>query len=303
MAWTVVTRVRRRGGDRGDLTGQAGRDVGAARRHGRRDPADGLLQRGGVVADLAGPDGQLGARRARGRCGRARGHRRAGRGRARLAVPAEEPHAARRRMDATEPSDTAIGFSIPSPATFRLDRVEPRGMGPRSAGRRRLRPGSMPPGEGLALHEAGLAGAAVGPLLEIGSYCGKSAVYLGTAARSAGTVSSRPSTTTTAPRRTRPGGAPRSGGRRPAHRSHGHAAVPRCTIEDAGLESSPSRRRRLADGGRHWATSVGLLFIDGGHALDVAMADYATWPGSCGRRAAGDPRRLRVRPTAGRRRS
>ena len=46
----------------------------------------------------------------------------------------------------------------------------------------------MPEDEGLALHRAGQAAAAVGPLLEIGSYCGKSAVYLGTAARAAGTV-------------------------------------------------------------------------------------------------------------------
>src|SRR6266571_1405823 len=46
----------------------------------------------------------------------------------------------------------------------------------------------MPDDEGLALHDAGRAGAAAGPLLEIGSYCGKSAVYLGGAAREAGTV-------------------------------------------------------------------------------------------------------------------
>src|SRR4051812_22891132 len=46
----------------------------------------------------------------------------------------------------------------------------------------------MPDDEGLALHRAGLAGAAVGPLLEIGSYCGKSGVYLGAAAAEAGTV-------------------------------------------------------------------------------------------------------------------
>src|SRR5437870_11203946 len=46
----------------------------------------------------------------------------------------------------------------------------------------------MPDDEGLALHDAGRAGAAAGPLLEIGSYCGKSAVYLGAAARQAGTV-------------------------------------------------------------------------------------------------------------------
>src|SRR5438105_15160112 len=46
----------------------------------------------------------------------------------------------------------------------------------------------MPDDEGLALHEAGLRGAAAGPLLEVGTYCGKSAVYLGAAAREGGTV-------------------------------------------------------------------------------------------------------------------
>ena len=46
----------------------------------------------------------------------------------------------------------------------------------------------MPDDEGLALHDAGLAGGAVGPLLEVGTYCGKSAVYLGAAAREAETV-------------------------------------------------------------------------------------------------------------------
>ena len=46
----------------------------------------------------------------------------------------------------------------------------------------------MPDEEGLALHRAGLEAASAGPLLEIGSYCGKSAVYLGAAARAAGTV-------------------------------------------------------------------------------------------------------------------
>src|ERR1700722_17193319 len=48
--------------------------------------------------------------------------------------------------------------------------------------------GFMPDDEGLALHAAGVIGGAVGPLLEIGTYCGKSAVYLGAAARTAGSV-------------------------------------------------------------------------------------------------------------------
>ena len=48
--------------------------------------------------------------------------------------------------------------------------------------------GFMPDDEGLALHEAGCDGGRVGPLLEIGSYCGKSGVYLGAAARECATV-------------------------------------------------------------------------------------------------------------------
>ena len=49
-------------------------------------------------------------------------------------------------------------------------------------------PGFMPAEEGLALHEAGRQAATLGPLLEIGSWCGRSAMYLGDAAEQAGTV-------------------------------------------------------------------------------------------------------------------
>ena len=50
--------------------------------------------------------------------------------------------------------------------------------------------GFMPEDEGEALHRTGVAAAAsqLGPLLEVGSYCGKSAVWLGAAARSGSTV-------------------------------------------------------------------------------------------------------------------
>ena len=46
--------------------------------------------------------------------------------------------------------------------------------------------GFMPDDEGLALHRLALEQLAVGPVLEVGSYCGKSAVYLGAAARAVG---------------------------------------------------------------------------------------------------------------------
>ena len=108
--------------------------------------------------------------------------------------------------------------------------------------------GFMPDDEGLALHDAGLVGGAVGPLLEIGSYCGKSGVYLGAAARRAAPCCSR-STTTTARRRTRPGGStttPRSS--TPRTGPHGHAAV--LPAHDRGRRARGRRRRRarrLAD--------------------------------------------------------
>ncbi|MGW4801721.1 class I SAM-dependent methyltransferase, partial [Nonomuraea sp. NPDC004297] len=48
--------------------------------------------------------------------------------------------------------------------------------------------GFMPPEEGLALYEAACRYGTLGPVCEIGTYCGKSAVYLGAAARQSGSV-------------------------------------------------------------------------------------------------------------------
>ncbi|MGI8522582.1 MAG: class I SAM-dependent methyltransferase, partial [Nocardioides sp.] len=46
--------------------------------------------------------------------------------------------------------------------------------------------GFMPDDEGLALHRIALDRLPHGPVLEVGSYCGKSATYLGAAAREVG---------------------------------------------------------------------------------------------------------------------
>ena len=48
--------------------------------------------------------------------------------------------------------------------------------------------GFMPVDEGLALYGAAASVATTGPFLEIGSYCGKSGVYLGTAAETRSTI-------------------------------------------------------------------------------------------------------------------
>src|SRR6478752_5139778 len=46
--------------------------------------------------------------------------------------------------------------------------------------------GFMPEDEGLLLHRWARDRAPYGPLLEVGTYCGKSAIYLGAAAREVG---------------------------------------------------------------------------------------------------------------------
>ena len=142
----------------------------------------------------------------------------------------------------------------------------------------RRTPGFMPDDEGLALHAAGLAGSSWGPLLEIGSWCGKSAVYLGDAAEQAGTVlfsvdHHRGSEENQAgwehhdPTLVDPGT-----GRidtLPAFRR---------TVEEAGLEATViavvGESTRVA---AHWQTRLGMVFVDGGHGQSPAHADYQAW--------------------------
>ncbi len=138
--------------------------------------------------------------------------------------------------------------------------------------------GFMPDDEGLALHEAGLAAAAAGPLLEIGSYCGKSAIYLGAAARARGSV-----LFTVDHHRG-------SEENQPGWEWHDERFVDPVT---GRFDTLPWFRQTIAAAGlddvviavvgdsttvaRHWASPLGLVFIDGGHAHDVALRDYQGW--------------------------
>jgi predicted O-methyltransferase YrrM len=138
--------------------------------------------------------------------------------------------------------------------------------------------GFMPPEEGMALYRAGLTAADVGPLLEIGSYCGKSGVYLGAAAQERKTV-----LFTVDHHR---GSEENQEGwehhdTRLVDKATGRMdTLPffRRTIEEAGLEDTviaivgPSPVV-----GAHWTTPLGLLFIDGGHGPEPAHRDYETW--------------------------
>src|SRR5205814_1621835 len=129
--------------------------------------------------------------------------------------------------------------------------------------------GFMPPEEGDALYDAARAAAAAvpgAPLIEIGSYCGRSTVWLGAAARDAGTVlftvdHHRGSEENQA-------GWQWHDATLVDARTGRMDTLPvfRRTIEDAGLEDvvvavvGPSPVVA-----RHWSTPAALVFIDGGH--------------------------------------
>jgi len=141
--------------------------------------------------------------------------------------------------------------------------------------------GFMPPDEGDALHEAALAaGAAVPglPFLEVGSYCGRSTVWLGGAARAAGSVLfavdhhrgseenqagwEHHDTSVVDPRTGKMDTLPRF----------------RDTIHDAGLEDVVfAVVGQSAAVAAHWASPLALLFIDGGHGHEPARLDYEGW--------------------------
>lgn len=139
--------------------------------------------------------------------------------------------------------------------------------------------GFMPSDEGVALYEAATMVPDGGsPMLEIGSYCGKSAVYLGTGARERHTVlfaldhhrgseENQPGWEWHEPDLVDP-----EVGR--------IDTLPRFrrTIHDADLESAVVAV--VGDSptvGRHWAIPLSLLFIDGGHGSEPAHRDFDLW--------------------------
>ncbi len=140
--------------------------------------------------------------------------------------------------------------------------------------------GFMPDDEGLALHRIGVKAAAsgLGPILEIGTYCAKSAVYLGSAAAPPGVV-------VFSIDHHRGSEENQAGWDHhdedvvdPASGRMDTLPWARRTIEAAGLQSTVvlivGSSTTVAGG---WRTPLSLLFIDGGHGRDVAWADYSCW--------------------------
>jgi MMP 1-O-methyltransferase len=138
--------------------------------------------------------------------------------------------------------------------------------------------GFMPPDEGRALFETAAAYAARGPVAEIGTYCGKSTIYLAAAARQAGQL-----VVTVDHHRG-------SEENQPGWEYHD----PELVDPAAGkLDTLPHFRAALAASGLEehviaivgrsaavaalWRAELGLLFIDGGHTDAAAGADYEGW--------------------------
>jgi predicted O-methyltransferase YrrM len=142
--------------------------------------------------------------------------------------------------------------------------------------------GFMAPEEGDALYDAAVAAGAVLPglaFLEVGSYCGRSTVWLGGAARDCGTVLYAVDHH-------------RGSEENQAGWEHHDTSVVdprigkmdtlpffRATIHDAGLEQEVfavvGQSPLVA---AHWATPLAFLFIDGGHGDEPARLDYEGWP-------------------------
>ena len=143
--------------------------------------------------------------------------------------------------------------------------------------------GFMPEAEGLALCETAEAYAPLGPVLEVGSYCGKSAIYLAAGVRGARARGVRQQVVTVDHHRG-------SEEHQQGWEYHDASLVDqgtglidtlprlRATLAAAGVEDDVvAIVGRSADVARLWRTPLGMLFIDGGHTDAAAQADYEGW--------------------------
>ena len=138
--------------------------------------------------------------------------------------------------------------------------------------------GFLAPEEGEALFNAAAARAPHGPCLEIGGYCGKSALYIGTACAAAGelhfSIDHHRGSEENQP-----------GWEYFDETLWDEAAgaidtlpIFRSNMRKAGLEGTviPIVGRSI-DIARRWGTPLSFLFIDGGHTMEHALNDYRGW--------------------------
>ena len=134
--------------------------------------------------------------------------------------------------------------------------------------------------EGRRLYELGCECGHLGPALEIGSYCGRSTLWLGSGCREAGAVLFA---------------VDHHGGSEEHQRGEEYHDTELYDNNSGRIDSLPSFRRTLERAGlldtvvpivagstlaaRAWRTPLSLVFIDGGHSHEAARADYANWSG------------------------
>ena len=132
--------------------------------------------------------------------------------------------------------------------------------------------------EAQRLFNLALASSKVGPCLEIGSYCGKSAIYLGTACKENNSVLFSIDHHTGSEEQ-QPGQEyfdpdllDQETGKIDTLRLF------RKTIEDFDLENAVIPvigRSEIV--GRFWQTPLSLIFIDGSHSYESVLNDYKIW--------------------------
>ena len=138
--------------------------------------------------------------------------------------------------------------------------------------------GFLPKNEAAALYDAALAVEVDGPLLEVGSYCGKSSVYLGYAAQRIGRVLYA---------------LDHHRGSEENQAGWEHHDSELIDKQKGVMDTLPYFRDAIFAAGlehvvialvghsgviaRNWTTPLSFLFIDGGHGEEPAKADFNGW--------------------------
>lgn len=132
--------------------------------------------------------------------------------------------------------------------------------------------------EGRCLYEYALRSAAQGPCLEIGSYCGKSTVYLGSACKKMGSLLFA---------------VDHHRGSEEHQRGEEYHDPELFDTAAEKMDSFHEFRRTLARAqleetvvpivapsaiaARFWNIPLAMVFIDGGHSMEAALTDYRCW--------------------------
>ena len=138
--------------------------------------------------------------------------------------------------------------------------------------------GFMDEQEARRLYELGREAGRMGPCLEIGSYCGRSATYLGMGCRESGGVLYS---------------IDHHRGSEEQQPGQEYFDPDLVNGETGRIDTLPLFRKTIAAFGLDdtvipiiaksaivagaWSTPLGLVFIDGGHTFEAALADYSGW--------------------------